>query len=216
MTDDNSSEKPWGGRFTESTDAFVEAFTASIGFDHRLYLHDMAGSIAHARMLAHVGIITDDECTRIIGGLEDIQADIERGDPRKPSTVDQLSGHRRDQRSEGRQREVFGGDVEDVAVSTVNADLVLAGIAPSGSSGGTLYHSSDGGATWTPQDSGIRDRRHEREEEGREKTGRRLGRAWRLHRPIIRQLCTSRSTDISDPRRHPWFEPFSGSAVSAR
>ena len=40
MTDNNSSEKPWGGRFTESTDAFVEAFTASIGFDHRLYRHE--------------------------------------------------------------------------------------------------------------------------------------------------------------------------------
>ena len=79
MTDDTST-KPWGGRFTESTDAFVEAFTASIKFDQRLYRYDIAGSIAHARMLAHVGIITDDECTRIISGLEDIQADIERGD----------------------------------------------------------------------------------------------------------------------------------------
>jgi len=77
---DNTSSKPWGGRFTESTDAFVEAFTASITFDHRLYRYDIAGSIAHARMLAHVGIITDDECSRIVKGLEDIQADIERGD----------------------------------------------------------------------------------------------------------------------------------------
>ena len=79
MTDDTST-KPWGGRFTESTDAFVEAFTASITFDHRLYHYDIAGSMAHARMLAHVGIITEDECNRIIRGLEDIQADIERGD----------------------------------------------------------------------------------------------------------------------------------------
>ena len=80
MTDNNSSEKPWGGRFTESTDAFVEAFTASIGFDQRLYRHDIAGSIAHARMLAHVGIITAEESGRITGGLQDILADIERGD----------------------------------------------------------------------------------------------------------------------------------------
>ena len=58
MTDDNSSEKPWGGRFTESTDAFVEAFTASIGFDQRLYRHDITGSIAHARMLGHCGVIS--------------------------------------------------------------------------------------------------------------------------------------------------------------
>ena len=58
MTDDSSPSKPWGGRFTESTDAFVEAFTASINFDQRLYRHDIEGSIAHARMLAHVDIIT--------------------------------------------------------------------------------------------------------------------------------------------------------------
>ena len=80
MSDDNAKEKPWGGRFTESTDAFVEAFTASIGFDHRLYRYDIAGSIAHARMLAHVGIISETECKRIVDGLEDIRADIERGD----------------------------------------------------------------------------------------------------------------------------------------
>jgi argininosuccinate lyase len=79
MTQDNSSEKPWGGRFTESTDAFVEAFTASIGFDYRLYRQDIAGSIAHARMLAHVGIISETEVTKIIDGLEAIRLDIEQG-----------------------------------------------------------------------------------------------------------------------------------------
>ncbi len=79
MTDDTSS-KPWGGRFTESTDAFVEDFTASIGFDHRLYRHDIAGSIAHARMLAHVNIITDAEAGEIVEGLERILAEIEQGD----------------------------------------------------------------------------------------------------------------------------------------
>ncbi|MBT8122294.1 MAG: argininosuccinate lyase, partial [Gammaproteobacteria bacterium] len=78
MTDDTSS-KPWGGRFTESSDAFVEDFTASIGFDHRLYRHDITGSIAHARMLAHVNIITDAEADEIVNGLELILADIEQG-----------------------------------------------------------------------------------------------------------------------------------------
>lgn len=76
---DNSSEKPWGGRFTESTDAFVEAFTASIGFDYRLYRQDIAGSIAHARMLAHVGIISETEAAKIVDGLETIRLDIEQG-----------------------------------------------------------------------------------------------------------------------------------------
>ncbi len=53
MTDQNkSSEKPWGGRFSEPTDAFVERFTASVDFDRRLYHHDIRGSIAHATMLA--------------------------------------------------------------------------------------------------------------------------------------------------------------------
>jgi argininosuccinate lyase len=80
MTDETPAAKPWGGRFTESTDAFVEAFTASIGFDRRLYRHDITGSQAHARMLAHVGILTEAEAQRIVDGLDDILADIERGD----------------------------------------------------------------------------------------------------------------------------------------
>ena len=78
--DDNPAAKLWGGRFSEPTDAFVEAFTASIGFDQRLYDEDITGSIAHARMLARVGVITDDEARKIVRGLEDIRADIERGD----------------------------------------------------------------------------------------------------------------------------------------
>ena len=59
-----SSEKPWGGRFSEPTDAFVERFTAAVGFDQRLYHHDITGSIAHATMLAKVGVLTDAERER--------------------------------------------------------------------------------------------------------------------------------------------------------
>lgn len=81
MTDPNkTSEKPWGGRFTEPTDAFVERFTASVGFDQRLYHHDIAGSVAHATMLAEVGVLTDEERDQIITGLAEVRADIERGD----------------------------------------------------------------------------------------------------------------------------------------
>ncbi|MBI5462636.1 MAG: argininosuccinate lyase [Gammaproteobacteria bacterium] len=69
----------WGGRFSESTDAFVQAFTASVGFDRRLYAYDIAGSIAHARMLAKVGVLTEAECSTIVAGLTDIRAEIERG-----------------------------------------------------------------------------------------------------------------------------------------
>ncbi len=74
-----SIDKPWGGRFNEPTDAFVEAFTASVGFDKRLYRHDIAGSKAHARMLAHVGVLTSAEAEKIVNGLDQILADIEAG-----------------------------------------------------------------------------------------------------------------------------------------
>ena len=68
--------KIWGGRFSEDTNAFVERFTASISFDKRLYHYDIDGSVAHARMLARVGIITDIEKSEILKGLEDIREQI--------------------------------------------------------------------------------------------------------------------------------------------
>ncbi len=76
---DKSAEKPWGGRFTEPTDAFVERFTASVGFDQRLYHHDITGSIAHATMLADVGVLTAEERDTIIEGLKGVKEDIEAG-----------------------------------------------------------------------------------------------------------------------------------------
>ena len=75
-----TNEKPWGGRFTEPTDAFVEAFTASVSFDRRLYRHDIQGSIAHATMLAQVGVLTAKERDAIVKGLKAIEAEIERGE----------------------------------------------------------------------------------------------------------------------------------------
>lgn len=69
----------WGGRFTKSTDVMVEEFTSSISFDHRMYREDIAGSIAHARMLAKCGIIGAEEADLIIEGLQAILADIEAG-----------------------------------------------------------------------------------------------------------------------------------------
>ena len=79
MSNDDT-HKPWGGRFTEATNRFVEEYTASVGFDKRLYRHDIAGSIAHARMLAKVGVLSEQECQDITKGLESILVDIERGD----------------------------------------------------------------------------------------------------------------------------------------
>jgi argininosuccinate lyase len=71
--------KAWGGRFSQPTDALVEHFTASILFDRRLYAYDIQGSVAHCRMLAKCGIISDAESSTIIHGLEDIKVEIERG-----------------------------------------------------------------------------------------------------------------------------------------
>jgi len=84
MTQDSSGRAPadsklWGGRFGEATDAFVEAFTASVNFDKRLYRQDIAGSIAHARMLGRVGVLTEAESTAIVEGLERVRAEIESG-----------------------------------------------------------------------------------------------------------------------------------------
>jgi argininosuccinate lyase len=73
------SDKPWAGRFNEPTDAFVEAFTASVGFDQRMYKQDIAGSIAHATMLARAGVLSEDECRLIVDGLKQIEQDIEAG-----------------------------------------------------------------------------------------------------------------------------------------
>jgi argininosuccinate lyase len=72
--------KAWGGRFSQPTNELVEHFTASILFDRRLYAYDIQGSIAHCRMLAKCGIISDDEARVIIHGLQGIESEIERGE----------------------------------------------------------------------------------------------------------------------------------------
>ncbi len=74
------SAKAWGGRFAEKTDARVEAFTESISFDARLADVDIRGSQAHARMLAKVGLLTDDEAALIISTLDEILEEIGRGE----------------------------------------------------------------------------------------------------------------------------------------
>ena len=71
--------KLWGGRFSEATDSFIERFTASVGFDVRLYRQDIAGSIAHATMLGETGVLSEAETRQIIEGLETIRGEIEQG-----------------------------------------------------------------------------------------------------------------------------------------
>ena len=76
----DAPRKMWGGRFSQGTAASVEAFTASYHFDARLYRHDIAGSRAHARMLARQGLISQEECGEILSGLDQIEGDISRGE----------------------------------------------------------------------------------------------------------------------------------------
>ena len=73
------SDKLWGGRFEAATAQSVEAFSASIHYDSRLYKYDIAGSKAHAAMLADNGILSRDELRAIVDGLTTIEAEIENG-----------------------------------------------------------------------------------------------------------------------------------------
>jgi argininosuccinate lyase len=70
--------KAWSGVFNQATDRRVEQFSESISFDRRLYAQDIRASIAHAQMLAKVGLLTDSECREIEQGLEVIRQEIEQ------------------------------------------------------------------------------------------------------------------------------------------
>ena len=72
-------KKTWGGRFAQETNVLVEEFTASIGFDRKLYYWDITGSKAHARMLAACGILAPEDAAAIIQGLDEILQEIEAG-----------------------------------------------------------------------------------------------------------------------------------------
>ena len=70
----------WGGHFVDGPAPLMEQINASISFDKRLYLHDLAGSKAHARMLAAVGLLSNEERDAIFEGLEAIKRSIEAGE----------------------------------------------------------------------------------------------------------------------------------------
>ena len=72
--------KMWAGRFQKEIDHEVNDFNSSLSFDKRLYKQDITGSVAHATMLAHQGIITKDEAEAICKGLLEIMAEIETDD----------------------------------------------------------------------------------------------------------------------------------------
>ncbi len=76
----SNANRQWGGRFAEGPSAIMEAINASIGFDRKMWRQDISGSLAHAAMLKHVGIISADDEAAIRRGLADIAARIEKGD----------------------------------------------------------------------------------------------------------------------------------------
>ncbi|MFB3816078.1 MAG: argininosuccinate lyase [Candidatus Methylomirabilales bacterium] len=86
-------KKPWGGRFGVETHKQVEAFTASIEVDRRLAPYDIAGSIAHARMLGKVGLLTKAEVEAIVKGLGEIGEEIAQGQFRSDPALEDIHMH---------------------------------------------------------------------------------------------------------------------------
>ena len=74
-----AQDKSWQARISEATDKLGQSFVESISYDRRMYRQDIAGSIAHATMLAKVGLITDADRDAIVAGLKSIEADIDAG-----------------------------------------------------------------------------------------------------------------------------------------
>ena len=84
MADSKSPHVPlvpngWSGRFGEPVSILVKRYTASVDFDRRLAVADIAGSLAHARMLAAVGVLTKDDFAAIERGMETISGEVARG-----------------------------------------------------------------------------------------------------------------------------------------
>jgi argininosuccinate lyase len=87
------SEKTWGGRFQGDTDKRVEAFTESISIDRRLYRQDIQASQAHARMLAEVDLLSQNEAQEIVTSLEAIRGEIERGEFKFSTELEDIHTH---------------------------------------------------------------------------------------------------------------------------
>jgi argininosuccinate lyase len=87
------NKRMWGGRFDQEPDAVLEAINASIDFDRHLYAQDIAGSKAHASMLAKQGILTSDDARKITEGLDKILAEIERGEFKFSRALEDIHTH---------------------------------------------------------------------------------------------------------------------------
>lgn len=87
------TRKLWGGRFLEKTNRSVEAFTSSIDFDKILYFYDIQGSVAHCKMLARAGIISEEEASTLIAGLGRVQNNIEQGKYQFDDSLEDIHMH---------------------------------------------------------------------------------------------------------------------------
>jgi argininosuccinate lyase len=87
------ASKLWDGRFSDRTDQSVEAFTASIDVDKRLYRYDIEGSVAHCKTLAKAGVISDEEASILIEGLGQIAREIEHGDFEFDDSLEDIHMH---------------------------------------------------------------------------------------------------------------------------
>ena len=72
----NEKQASWGGRFSEQPDLLMQVFGESVSFDQRLAPYDLKGSLGHASMLNHVGLLTDSEFTEIKAGIEQLFDEI--------------------------------------------------------------------------------------------------------------------------------------------
>lgn len=99
----SNSQSMWGGRFGGGPSAVMQEINASIDFDKRLYREDIAGSKAHARMLADCGILTAEDCSAIEGGLDQISGEIEAGEMLFDPALEDIHMH-----IEARLRELVG------------------------------------------------------------------------------------------------------------
>lgn len=87
------TRKLWGGRFSEKTNQSVEAFTSSIDFDKYLYWYDIQGSIAHCKMLARTGIISQEEGLTLVEGLGRVKSNIENGKYQFDDSLEDIHMH---------------------------------------------------------------------------------------------------------------------------
>ncbi len=97
------NKRMWGGRFEQEPDAVLQAINASIDFDRHLYAQDIAGSKAHAQMLARQGIIAQKDAKKIAQGLDTILSEIERGTFKFTSALEDIHTH-----VEARLKELIG------------------------------------------------------------------------------------------------------------